>query len=245
MHFDFIELPRLAQIRTGLPALVRALAFGCASSAHAGGAMVTDDAGVVDANACQLETTIKSNRSHTEYWALPACNFTGNLELTVGGALTGDKGTTQTSDVQVQGKTLFKPLETNGWGIGLAAGIDRHLLASSSALDWYAYVPTSFSFRDDRVLLHTNWGWLHEGETRRDHLTWGVGSETQLTSSTWLIAETFGQDWDRPYYQVGLRHWLVADSVQIDTVYGNRLDSNAQEQWVSICLHVHLPLLSI
>lgn len=40
--------------------------------------MITDDARTVDAKACQVETWVKFNRDSTEYWALPACNFTGN-----------------------------------------------------------------------------------------------------------------------------------------------------------------------
>jgi len=149
-----------------------------------------DDARIVDAKACQLETWVKKNPDRTEAWALPACNFTGNLELTLGGAITREAGRTQTTDVVMQGKTLFKTMEPNGWGIGLAAGTARHSLADTR--DWYAYVPTSFSFRDDAVVVLTNIGWLREGEARRDRLTWGLGTEIRLVEGTWRIAETFG-----------------------------------------------------
>ena len=88
--------------------------------------MITDDARITDAKACQLESWVKKNRDSTEYWALPACNFTGNLELTIGGARTHDDTGTQITDLVFQGKTLFKTLETNGWGIGLDAGTVCH-----------------------------------------------------------------------------------------------------------------------
>lgn len=224
-----------------LRAPLGALALGLAGAVHAGGAMVTDDAGLVDPHACQLETLVKSARDHSEYWVMPACDFTGNLELTLAGALTGVDGTSHTSDVQMQGKTQLKPLTSNGWGVALAAGIDRHLHTAPGGQDWYAYVPVSFSFRDDRLLLHTNLGWQRDGASHRDHPTWGIATETQLAANSWLIAETFGPDLGRSYYQVGLRHWLIPDSVQIDTTYGDRL-GGGDERWISVCLHIHVPL---
>jgi hypothetical protein len=209
-----------------------------APAVYAARPMITDDARIVDAKACQLESWAKKNRDSTEYWALPACNFTGNLELTVGGARTHDDTGTHITDRVFQGKTLFKPLEPNGWGFGLAMGTARHPQADGGGRDWYAFVPASFSFNDDRFVLHNNLGWLREQETKRHRLTWGVGSETQLTGRTWLIAETFGQNQGKPFYQLGLRHWIVPDRVQIDTTYGNRAGSGSPERWFSIGLRL-------
>lgn len=206
------------------------------NAAHAARPMITDDARIVDAKACQLETWVKKNPDSTETWALPACNFTGNLELTLGGALTREDGQARTTDVQAQGKTIFKPLEVNGWGTGLAVGTVRH--PRTDTRDWYAYVPTSFSFRDDAVVVHTNVGWLREEEARRDRLTWGLGTEARLAEGTWLIAETFGQNQGKPFHQLGLRHWLVPDRVQLDATYGNRNGGESGERWFSIGLRL-------
>ena len=234
MRFEFITSRRLACIRRGI-ALVGGLAT-IVPQVHAARPMITDDARIVDAKACQVETWVKQNRDSTEYWALPACNFTGNLEITLGGALGKDDTGTWTTDVVLQGKTIFKPLEPNGWGIGLAAGTVRHPRTASR--DWYAYVPTSFSFRDDAVIVHTNLGWLREGEAQRDRLTWGLGTEARLAERTWLIAETFGQNQGKPFHQLGLRHWLVPDRVQLDATYGNRNGAGNGERWFSIGLRL-------
>lgn len=223
------------------PALLSA-ALLATNAAHAARPMITDDARIADAKACQLESWVKKNPDSTETWALPACNFTGNLELTLGGAVTREAGRAQISDVVMQGKTLFKPLATNGWGMGLAVGTVRHPQADTR--DWYAYVPTSFSFRDDAVVVHTNLGWQREGETRRDRLTWGLGTEARLAERTWLIAETFGQDQGKPFHQLGLRHWLVPDRVQLDATYGNRNGGGNGERWFSIGLRlISVPFL--
>lgn len=200
--------------------------------------MITDDARIVDAKACQLESWVKDNRDSTEYWTLPACNFTGNLELTLGGARTDEDGRTRTTDVVLQGKTLFKPMDSNGWSIGLAAGTVRHSQADTSPRDWYAYVPASFSFRNGSIVVHTNLGWLRDGETRRDRLTAGLGTEARLTDRTWLIAETFGQSQGKPFHQLGLRYWLVADRVQLDATYGARNGTGSGERWISIGLRI-------
>ena len=63
--------------------------------AHAARPMNTDDARLVDDKSCQVESWAKRIDGHTEFWAQPACNFTGNLELTVGGAWARQAGSTQ------------------------------------------------------------------------------------------------------------------------------------------------------
>ncbi|ODU60286.1 MAG: hypothetical protein ABT02_06835 [Comamonadaceae bacterium SCN 68-20] len=222
-------------------ALAALLPWGAAQAARP---MVTDDARIVDAKACQVESWVKRNQDSTEYWAQPACNFTGNLELSLGGAKGKDDGGTQTTDIVLQAKTLFKPLEPDGWGWGLAVGNVRHpaIHTGNNLLgDLYAYVPATFSLRNDRVLVHTNVGWLHEREAQRHRMTWGLGTEAQWSASTWLIAEVFGQNQGKPFYQVGLRYWLVPDHVQVDTTYGNRAGSGAQERWFSIGLRLLSP----
>ncbi|MCL2345760.1 MAG: hypothetical protein FWC58_07910 [Desulfobulbus sp.] len=204
--------------------------------------MLTDDARITDAKACQLETWVMRYPGRSETWALPACNFTGNLELTVGGAIAREAGRTRTADAVVQGKTLFKTMAPNGWGVGLTAGTAGH--PQADARDWYAYVPASFSFNDDAVVVHGNLGWLRDGTIRRDRLTWGLGSETRLAENTWLIAETFGQNQGKPFHQLGLRHWLAPDRIQIDATYGNRNGSGSGERWFSIGLRLlSLPFL--
>ncbi|MEO7405050.1 MAG: hypothetical protein ABIU95_15410, partial [Burkholderiales bacterium] len=100
------------------------------SGAHAARPLITDDARTVDPKACQVESWFRRNKTSDEFWAIPACNFTGNLELSVGGAIGRDTGRdnpgTRTNDVLVQGKTLFKPLTMNGYGAGLAVGYIAH-----------------------------------------------------------------------------------------------------------------------
>lgn len=211
------------------------------SSSYAARPMLTDDARVTDAKSCQMETWVRDNKNSTEFWALPACNFTGNLELTIGGAKSHDSNGTKTTDSVYQAKTLLRKLSTNDWGYGLVVGNVRHpaINTQSNGIgDFYAYVPSSISFLDDKFVLHTNLGVLHSKQEKNTNLTWGVGSETRLTDKSYLIAETFGQNKGNPYYQVGIRYWLVPNHVQIDTTYGDRMTNASDERWFSVGLRL-------
>ncbi|MCL2011676.1 MAG: hypothetical protein FWG75_02655 [Cystobacterineae bacterium] len=222
-------------------------------SARAARPMITDDARTVDAKACQVETWLQNDFGSTEYWALPACNFSGTLELTLGGALNKESAKkTQVANIVLQGKTLFKALEPNGWSVGMAFGyMRRPLIHTSRNLfgNLYAYIPASFAFFEERLVMHLNLGWLYEtlAEQRGQHrMSWGMGSETQLSERSWLIAEIFGQNKGRPFYQVGLRLWLVPEHVQLDATFGdqwgkNTLNSTAGERWFSIGLRLLSP----
>lgn len=226
---------RLPDFHANWPAIVRRL-LPCAllwlgiGNAQAGRPMVTDDARLADPDTCQVESWVKRNRASTETWAVPACNLLGNLEVSAGGALTRMDGVAHVTDVTAQAKTLLRPTDTNGWGVGLAAGTVQH--PRDGTRDWYANIPASLSLRDDALMLHANAGWLHAGDGARHRLTWGLGSETQLAAHTWLIAETFGQG--QPSHQLGLRHWLVAERIQLDATYGNRNRGGRDARWVSM-----------
>jgi hypothetical protein len=211
-----------------------------AQASHAARPMTTDDARLTDAGACQVESWVHIHGSQRELWALPACNPGGNFELTLGGALS-HRGSDQERGAQViQGKTLFKPLTTNGYGIGIAAGYATQPGSAHSGHPYF-YVPVSFSLADDLAVVHTNLGYTRERENHENRLTWGVGGEIQLSAQNYLIAETYGQDKGSPFYQIGLRHWIVPNHVQIDTTIGSRFGQFSEERWLSIGLRLISP----
>jgi len=215
------------------------------SAAWAARPMITDDARIVDPKACQVESWVRTNAASREFWALPACNPTGDAELTFGAARTRPDGAgSATSDVQVQAKTLLRPLETNGWGVGLALGAVRHPNAEGGDHfpgDLYGYVPVSVSFADDVVVGHVNLGGLRRKADGRHFFTWGLAAETLLDPRAFLVTETFGQQAGNPFYQVGFRFWLVPNRVQVDTTYGNRFGSTGENRWYSIGLRLLSP----
>jgi len=105
----------------------------------------------------------------------------------------------------------------------------------------YAYVPTSFSFADDLFVLHTNVGAARPGGESHHRVTWGVGSETRLHPSLFLVAEIFKQDAEGPHFQAGLRYWIVPNRVQVDATIGDRLGESRGNRWYSIGLRLLSP----
>ncbi|HLX22160.1 MAG TPA: hypothetical protein VKR38_02345 [Usitatibacter sp.] len=228
-----------------LPTLLFALALATALPARAARPMYTDDARIVDPKSCQVESWIRDNRDSTEYWALPACNPFGWFELTYGGAGTRFSGESmEFTDNILQAKVLFKPLEPNGWGWGVAAGTDRHL-HRDSANGWpgdaYAYIPLSVSFNDDAQVVHFNAGFINRRDLDKTVGTWGIGSEVRLRDELFFIPEVYANDRGRPFVQLGMRYWIVKDRVQMDATMGNRLDSSTAERWFSIGLRLLSP----
>jgi len=211
-------------------------------AAHAARPMITDDARLTDAGACQVESWGHLHGSQHEFWALPACNPGGNFELTFGGALAYADGHQESGAMVIQGKTLLKPLETNGYGVGFAAGYATQP-GSAHTGNPYFYVPVSFSLADDRVVIHTNLGYTRERENQENRLTWGLGSEIEITPRSYLIAESYGQDKGNPFFQMGVRYWIIPGHVQIDTTYGSRFGAISDQHWFSIGLRLISPTL--
>ncbi|WP_230408490.1 hypothetical protein [Undibacterium flavidum] len=212
--------------------LVGFSALAWASLAQAGRPMIVDDAGIVAYQSCQIESWRQKNYRGFEYWAVPACNFTGNLELAFGGAVVYDDIRTN-KRAQIQAKTVFKPLDINGWGAGLVIGnqFDPHQTFNG---DLYARVPVSWSFSDDRVLVHTNVGWVRTATFKQNAASWGIGTELKWTEKTALSAEVFGQQYGKSEFQFGIRHALIADRLQLSASYGNRTGQGQNARFVSI-----------
>lgn len=212
---------------------------------HGARPMYTDDARIVDPRSCQVESWVRFNRDSTEYWALPACNPFGFFELTYGGARTKDDGASSAfTDNVLQVKSIFKPLEPDGWGWGLALGTDRHLnrdKANGWPGDEYAYIPLSLSFNDDAQVVHFNAGFVNRRDIDKYVGTWGIGSEIRLRDDLFFIPEIYGNDRGRPFVQIGMRYWIVKDRVQMDATMGNRLDSNTSDRWFSLGLRLISP----
>ena len=207
-----------------------------ANGAWAARPFVTDDARLTTARSCQLETWARVYRHSHEVWALPACNPTGELELTIGGGAAKTEGTDWTDDYVFQAKTLFRPLETNGWGIGAAAGVIQHPKVNPGPNllgNQYAYVPLSLSLADDLLIIHANAGWLHDRATRKHQATWGLGAELNLNTRWTLIGESFGNSVDTPFWQTGVRYSLIPGLLQLDATAGRQYGSANENRWLS------------
>ncbi|HJV93888.1 MAG TPA: hypothetical protein VJ572_10425 [Azonexus sp.] len=218
-------------------AIIAIALLGCSQSTWAARPFVTDDARLTTEGSCQLESWTRIYPDSEELWALPACNPTGNFELTLGAGLSRADGEPTTRDYVLQAKTLFKSLEVNGWGIGFALGKVYHpeITPGPNQLgNSYAYVPFSASFKDDHIVMHVNLGWLRDRASKEDSVTWGIGGEFRVSPRLAAIAETYGDHRSTPYGQVGLRIAVVPDLFQIDATAGRQFNGVGDNQWLSI-----------
>lgn len=207
-------------MRTLIAALVLA-----APAAQAARPFVTDDARIVDRDGCQVETFVKRQRrfDENEFWFLPACNPWG-AELTVGHIRFDSTPAGDTRTTVLQAKTLLKPLVTNGSGFALTLG----MLASTANSPYFNAIG-SFSFADDRIVLHTNLGGIRDNVANTSRGTWGAGAEVLLVSPRlYGILESYGQRGEKPTLHTGLRIWIVPNRVQVDTTVG--LQNSAPER---------------
>jgi len=217
-----------------------------ATLAYAARPMTTDDARITDAHACQVEAWRKSTRIGRENWAFPACNPTGNLEITLGVNDLPDGSGGRTGDYVVQGKTLFHALETNGYGWGLAAGMVRHgdpAPGQSKQSATYFYLPVSASYFGDRLVVHLNVGAQDNRDTRSHPVTYGLGTEINFTPRFALIAESYGDDRTRQFFQAGVRIWVVPGRFQIDATRGAQSGDYGGSKWWTIGVRLISPAL--
>jgi hypothetical protein len=198
--------------------------------------LVTDDAHIVDPHACQLESYVKKLQDSTEYWALPACNPFENLELTIGGNWIRNDDSPNSNHLILQGKTIFRPVEVNGWGVGLAVGIVKATspAATRGTTDLYANVPITFSLRDDTVLVHVNAGVDRDRVNDETKFTYGLASEIAINPRFSLLAETYGDSRENPFWQGGVRIWIVPERWQVDSTIGGQFGVGHSGVWFTV-----------
>ena len=205
--------------------LLAALAL-IASPAHAARPFVTDDARVVDPQGCQVEIFYKRQREYreSEFGFLPACNPWGRVELSLGGIWVDSAQPGDSRTLGLQAKTLLVPLEANGAGFALTLGVAQVSAFQSSSV-WNPYVNGigSFSFFDDRVVLHANLGALRDNQLHLTRGTWGIGAEVLLVAPRlYAILETYGQRLEKPTLHGGVRLWIVPNRLQVDATVGSQ-----------------------
>jgi hypothetical protein len=225
-------------MRSTLGAAGAAAIFALAAPQVAGAQQfVADDAAIGDRGSCQLEAW------HGEFasWIIPACHFVPNLELSLGVGFVGHGPDARDTEFLVEGKYLFREMAPNRPGIGLVAGFEVDPRASTGRDRFegvYAYVPVSFGFNEDRLVLHGNLGWHferddhghgHGDEDAHHALTWAVRADVLLPVAAerfTLIGELFGEDRLLPEFQLGVRAALIPDRLLVDLSWGGHTQSD-------------------
>ncbi|MCX7141336.1 MAG: hypothetical protein NT123_09660 [Proteobacteria bacterium] len=226
--------------RLSILSLLLSLAPGLALAARP---FNTDDARIVDAGGCQIETFVKkqSKFGERETWFLPGCNPGGNLELTFGGLNIRNDAEGRASALIAQGKTLLRPLQTNDYGVALTMGTTRQRAFDAAVPShWSPFfnLISSVSLYNDVVVIHANGGALDDRNTGVVRPTWGLGSEILVAPRLYAIVESYGQKGEKAGQQVGFRFWVVPNHVQIDGTLGSQRSGPPARNWMSLGLRL-------
>jgi hypothetical protein len=204
---------------------------------------VTDDARIVDAGGCQIETFVKKQGDfgEREVWFLPGCNPSGNLELTFGGLNIRNDADGRASTLIAQGKTMLKPLQANDYGVALTLGaIRQRPFAADPASRWSPFfnLISSASLQSDAITIHLNAGALDDRNARVMRPTWGFGGEILVGPRLYAIVESYGQKGEKTSQQIGLRLWVVPGRLQVDGTLGSQRSGSRARNWMSLGLRL-------
>ncbi len=216
----------------------------CASpSARAGQPLVTDDAAVVAPGTCQLEAWAHSRYTGHEYWLQPACNFTGNLEIAVGGAWAYPFGDSPSTLIQLQGKAVLFPRTDGQWSFGAVASAARdtgtaHGRTAFQSFD--ARALASWYPREDlEVDLNLGGGYLYGSGS---FAVAGAAIQYAPIDTLQLLGEIFRDEPGRGKFQTGVRGIVIPDRFEVYVSYGNRF--NATQWFATIGIRLQSPELA-
>lgn len=183
---------------------------------------LTDDAAIVQHRALQVEMWHGKNSSYI----LPAFQLIQPLQITLGLGFPIDAKNVRRTEAMFQGKALFKKLDVNSFGVGVVAGIWLKISEAQYMINnVYAYIPFSFSFLNDAVVIHQNLGWVavHE-QTTSSFLTWAVRFDVTPIQRITMWSEMFGQGTSSPEYQFGIRGVILHDRLAINISYHGNMN---------------------
>jgi hypothetical protein len=199
----------------------------------ASGHYIVDDAELIDARSCEAEIwyTDVDGAGHGSFLS-PTCRLDGNWQVTATAGFLREDG--ENSELYgLEAKTLFRDMDTHGFGLGLVAGTEY----LSETRHWevaFAYVPVSFELIPDRARVHLNLGAERDrSEADKTAFTWGLGTETRFTDSLGLVAEVYGDDRGgaRPVAQIGPRIGLLDEHFFLDLTWSHELGGEKEEAW--------------
>ena len=195
-----------------------------ADPAYAGQPLYTDDATILPQGACQVEAFSKRlldrGRAGAEAAVQPACNLGGNAEWSLAYTRVNSSDESKLHLIGIGAKTVFRTLETGGWGAGASIGVTSdvsHRIRSQSAGVNFLYSNAP----NDLVLFHLNVGATRKSGNRTMG-TWSTALEYNLNERSALSVERYGEQHQRPYWRVGGRTALVADRFQVEAALENQ-----------------------
>src|SRR5699024_498425 len=207
------------------------------ADALASPSLEVDDAEITEAQHCQLEAWAEYGRGRNIHWLMPACNPTGNLELAAAAGYEAYKDDYDTKAFAFEAKTMLVEALGDYVSIALSAGFENYRTEGENEQEWYLNLPVT-TFFTERFAWYKDVGTVYNKEERHTSFTWGTGFEYGLTDHVDIYGEVFGDSSERPYYHIMGALWLKPDQIQISLGFGDKIDSDKHERFVSLGLHI-------
>lgn len=213
--------------------------FALPVSAWAGRPMFTDDATLTTPHTCQIENWFQQSKTVNQTNFLPACNPTGNFEVTAGLTTIDDQNAGKQQSYLLQGKTLLTPLDSDHrYGVGFAFGIDR---LDGNNGDNFVYIPLSISSASQNWTTSLNLGWRQVLAQNNNILTWGMGSTYNANEYLSVFSEILGDNKVKPTIHSGLSIDVIQNELQLDMTYGQDLSLKKNSGFFTIGLNYYMP----
>ncbi len=185
--------------------------LGLASLPHGAAPLATDDAGVLEARACEIETYAQRQREAGAADPMRGaslafgCGFGARSQVGLGYARTGSAAGHDAA-LGVAGKTAL--LAPDGpFGLALAWRLNALRAAGSSGLrhDGSALVLIASRPLGADVTVHANLGWARSRAAHASSTTWNLAAEAALGAGVEALAEVYGDDREPPWRAIGAR----------------------------------------
>jgi hypothetical protein len=203
----------------------------CLLQARAARPLQTDDAGVLAKGDCEFEGATQRlsapGQTATETGLQVGCGVAWDSQLAVAAAVAREDGV-RTTSLAVGGKTgLWK---SAGGDVASSLALSWQLLGSQQAGRAWRHAGTAASLLWSMPLvshftLHANLGHNRKELDHYHATTWGVAIEQAGLGANkrWmLMAELFGDDHERPWWNLGLRVAVVPNKLLVALSYGRQ-----------------------
>ena len=211
-----------------------ALLSTTATLGHGGQPLATDDASIVGERTCQVEAWAQPQHEQRAYWLQPACNFGGNVELSIGAARMLADPAPRSTALVVQGKTVPFARTADGWSVGAAAGAARDTGAPHGRSAFQAYYARALAswYPSNDVEVDLNVGASNVYGAGTFALA-GAALQVRASEQWQLLGELFRDEPGPTKYRAGLRWSIAPNRLESFVSYGNSF-ARASDRWVVI-----------
>lgn len=171
--------------------------------------LVTDDAGVLDPDACELEAVGGRQREETSTTTAAAqlgCGVGARTQLTLAFTRSRETEEPATRAVNLSSKTSLGwwPDGPAEWALSMSLGRE-HALEGEQAELIATVVLIATVKASDRFTWHANVGWVNRRPARVNTTSWNLAGEYAVDPRVDLTAEVYGDDRQRPWVAGGVR----------------------------------------